>query len=58
MMATARELVWSGIGPEGSDAERRNRFFQRFHGLPVVSRMGRIPTPTIPEVWNGEAGRR
>jgi len=33
MMATARELVWSGIGSEGSDVERRNRFFQRFHGM-------------------------
>lgn len=33
MMATTRELVWSGIGPDGSDAERRNRFFQRFHGM-------------------------
>ena len=33
MMATARELVWNGIGPEGSDAERKKHFFQRFHGM-------------------------
>ena len=33
MMATARELVWSGIGPSGSAAERRNLFCQRFHGM-------------------------
>ena len=33
MMATARELVWSSIGPEGSESERRNRFFRRFHGM-------------------------
>ena len=33
MMATARELVWSSIGPEGSETERRDRFFQRFHDM-------------------------
>ena len=32
-MTTARELVWDGIGNDGTDGERRNRFFQRFHGL-------------------------
>ena len=32
MMATARESVWSGIGPAGTEAERRRLFFQRFHG--------------------------
>lgn len=32
MMATAREMVWSGIGTEGTDAERRARFYERFHG--------------------------
>jgi len=31
MMATARELVWSGVG-EGSEAERRSEFYRRFHG--------------------------
>ncbi len=33
MMATARELVWSGIDAQGSEEERRNRFFQRFYGV-------------------------
>ena len=33
MMATARELVWSSIGEEGTDTERRSRFFKRFHGV-------------------------
>ena len=33
MMATARELVWSGIGPEGSREDRRRLFYQRFYGL-------------------------
>ena len=32
MMATAREMVWSGLGTEGTDDERRSRFYQRFHG--------------------------
>ncbi len=34
MMATGRQLVWSGLGTEGTEAERRVRFFERFHGLP------------------------
>ena len=33
MMTTARELVWAGIGNDGTDGERRNQFFQRFHGV-------------------------
>ena len=33
MMATAREMVWSGLGTEGTDDERRSRFYQRFHGV-------------------------
>jgi hypothetical protein len=33
MMATAREIAWSGIGADGTKEERRNRFFQRFHGM-------------------------
>jgi len=33
MMATARELVWSSLGSHGTEAERRSRFFQRFHGV-------------------------
>ena len=33
MMATARELVWSGIGSEGTEDERRRLFVQRFHGI-------------------------
>jgi hypothetical protein len=33
MMATARELVWSGISSEGTEEERRRMFFQRFHGI-------------------------
>ena len=33
MMATARELVWSSLGAHGTEAERRSRFFQRFHGV-------------------------
>ncbi len=37
MMATAREMVWSGIGSEGTEEERRHQFMQRFHG---VSRAG------------------
>ena len=32
MMATARALVWSSLGTHGTAAERRSRFFQRFHG--------------------------
>ena len=32
MMATARELVWSSIGEEGTATERRARFYERFHG--------------------------
>jgi hypothetical protein len=32
MMATAREMVWSSLGTEGTDSERRARFYQRFHG--------------------------
>lgn len=37
MMATARQLVWSSVGTEGSDAERRAAFSRRFYGeeLPV-----------------------
>jgi hypothetical protein len=33
MMATAREMVWSGIDSQGTKEERRSRFFKRFHGL-------------------------
>ncbi len=33
MMATAREMVWSSLNPEGTDSERRARFYQRFHGV-------------------------
>jgi hypothetical protein len=33
MMATAREMVWSGIDSHGTKEERRSRFFQRFHGV-------------------------
>jgi hypothetical protein len=33
MMATARAMVWSGIGVEGTSEERRRRFFRRFHGV-------------------------
>jgi len=33
MMATARQMVWSGIGSHGTEEERRRRFFQRFHGM-------------------------
>jgi len=33
MMAAARELVWRSLGTEGSETERRTRFFQRFHGM-------------------------
>lgn len=33
MMATAREMVWAGIGPEGSEEERRRLFFKRLYGL-------------------------
>jgi hypothetical protein len=33
MMATAREMVWSGIGDQGTADERRKLFFQRFHGV-------------------------
>jgi len=36
MMATAREMVWSGIGAQGTTEERRNRFCQRFHGVDMV----------------------
>jgi hypothetical protein len=32
MMATAREMVWSGIGSQGTEEERRDRFIRRFHG--------------------------
>jgi hypothetical protein len=33
MMPTARQLVWSGIGSEGKEDERRRLFVQRFHGI-------------------------
>lgn len=33
MMATAREMVWSGIGSGGTEVERRRLFFQRFYGV-------------------------
>ncbi len=33
MMATAREMVWAGIGPEGSEEDRRRLFFKRLYGL-------------------------
>lgn len=32
MLATARKLVWSGIGPGGTEEERRRLFFERFYG--------------------------
>lgn len=32
MMATAREMVWSGLGSQGTETERRRLFYQRFHG--------------------------
>lgn len=35
MMATARELVWSGIGKDGTLAERRAAFYERFYGTPL-----------------------
>ncbi len=41
MMATARELVWSGIGSEGTEEERRCLFVQRFHGIDCPSK---VPT--------------
>ncbi len=36
MMATARELVWSGLGNIESETEDngRRRFYQQFHGGP------------------------
>ena len=33
MMATARELVWCSLNAHETDTEKRNRFFQRFHGM-------------------------
>lgn len=33
MLATAREIVWSGIGPEGTEEDRRRLFFKRLYGL-------------------------
>jgi hypothetical protein len=33
MMATARELVWSSLGTQGTEAERRAEFCKRFHGI-------------------------
>jgi hypothetical protein len=33
MMATAREMVWSGIDSQGTEQERKNQFFRRFHGV-------------------------
>ncbi len=33
MMATARELVWSSLNAQGTEAERRSEFCQRFHGV-------------------------
>jgi len=32
MMATARQLVWSSLGTEGGEAERRAAFYRRFYG--------------------------
>ena len=32
MMATARRLVWSSLGAEGSEAERRAAFYRKFYG--------------------------
>ncbi len=32
MMATVRKLVWASL--EGTEAERRAAFLQRFHGMP------------------------
>ena len=37
MTATAREMVWSGIGPQGTEEERKSRFIQRFHGTSRTS---------------------
>ena len=33
MMATARQLVWTGIGSEDTEDERRRLFVQRFYGI-------------------------
>jgi hypothetical protein len=33
MMATARQLVWSGIASGGTEHERRRLFIQRFYGI-------------------------
>lgn len=33
MLATARQMVWSGIGSGGTEEERRRMFFQRFYGM-------------------------
>lgn len=33
MMATAREMVWTGIGADRTETERRKLFFERFYGV-------------------------
>ncbi len=33
MMATARELVRNNLGTQGTEAERRAEFYQRFYGI-------------------------
>jgi hypothetical protein len=33
MMATAREMVWSGISSGVTEEDRRRLFFQRFYGM-------------------------
>ncbi|MEO0017174.1 MAG: hypothetical protein RLZZ522_457 [Verrucomicrobiota bacterium] len=61
MMATAREMVWSGIGHHGSEEARRSLFCQRFHGAdspwkttppatgsPAVGTRDTKPVPALP----------
>lgn len=33
MLATAREMVWSGIDTGGTEEDRRRLFFKRLYGL-------------------------
>ena len=33
MMATARNLVLSSLAAEGTEADRKNRFYKRFYGV-------------------------
>lgn len=37
MLATAREMVRSAIGPDGTEDERRAKFFERFYGTEADS---------------------